>query len=124
MDRHKMLPAVPAYEQSLTQEGTFSPETYIQLLEHENEQLRLRIQETITQMRALERKLAAEVKISTSLADNVKASKVEIKRRDETITSIAERIVQEFQRYTNSVQDVSEEEGYIPIGYSYFDPTS
>lgn len=119
-----MLPAVPAYEQSLTQEGTFSPETYIQLLEHENEQLRLRIQETITQMRALERKLAAEVKISTSLADNVKASKVEIKRRDETITSIAERIVQEFQRYTNSVQDLSEEEGYIPIGYSYFDPTS
>jgi hypothetical protein len=49
-----MLPPVIAHEQSLTQDRTFSPETYIQLLELEDEQLRLRIQEQIKQMWAME----------------------------------------------------------------------
>ena len=123
MDRQKVPPPVPAYEQNLT-EGSFSPETYIQLLEHENEQLRLRVQEMVKQLRTAERKMAAEVKTTVSLNHDVKAMKAEIKRRDQTIADVAGRIVEEFQRYTDSVQDQSEREGYIPIGYSYFDGTS
>ncbi|KAK9444622.1 hypothetical protein VB005_01685 [Metarhizium brunneum] len=124
MDRHKTLPPEPTRQQDPEQLGSFSPETYIQLLEDENEQLRLRNQELIKQMRALEAKLAAEIQTKASLSENLKETKGEIRRRDETIANIAGRIVQEFQRYADSVQAQSVEEGYIPIGYSYFDSSS
>ena len=47
-------------------------------------------------MRALEAKLAAEIQTKASLSENLKETKGEIRRRDETIANIAGRIVQEF----------------------------
>ncbi|KUI65137.1 hypothetical protein VM1G_00662 [Cytospora mali] len=106
MASNKMLPPVPSIRDFVTCDLTkvHNPETYAQLLEQENEQLRLRYQQLQLQLQNLEDTLNAQKERERLMKGQVDRYSKELKRRDKIIGEIAETIISEFQRYTQALE--------------------
>ncbi|KAK8000485.1 hypothetical protein PG990_009299 [Apiospora arundinis] len=106
-------PSMPAAEQAADvkdSDKTYSPETYISLLEEENEQLRLRNQELVRQLRSLQYRLADETEIRKDVSEKAGQYKAGLEKRDVLVGDIANAIIHEFQRYKDAVSARSEEQ--------------
>lgn len=92
---------------------TFSDDTYRDILEQENEQLRHLTRELQTQLKELQSR-EADRRWSDERALQLRE---EIRRRDSLIAEITKTIIDQFQKYKDCTEDNSEE---ITI-YSCFD---
>lgn len=119
MEKNKTLPPTPLRPSKEAYPETYSPEAYARILEEENEQLRLRNQQLVQRKNDLELQVAQHEARCIAISQKLDNCRVELNRRDETISELASTIVAAFQRYTESV-DTTEEGGEIPICYSYF----
>ncbi|KAK8070347.1 hypothetical protein PG994_006963 [Apiospora phragmitis] len=115
--RHqKALPPTPgmaAVEPSADatdSDKTYSPDTYINLLEEENEQLRLRNQELVRQLRSLQGRLADETESRKDVSEKAGEYKAGLEKRDVLVGDIANAIIREFQRYKDVISARPEEQ--------------
>ncbi|KAI3339689.1 hypothetical protein F4824DRAFT_497817 [Ustulina deusta] len=122
----KTLPPLPNRDDrgSIKAEKAFSVETYIQLLEDENEQLRLRNQELSQEVKALVTQIQVEKGNRKLLMENIQNHDQELEQRDNIVSGMANVIVQEFQRYKEILESAKKEKEEITIGYSYFESAS
>ncbi|KAI0526169.1 hypothetical protein F5B22DRAFT_641315 [Xylaria bambusicola] len=122
----KNLPPLPIQDgrSSIKAENAFSAETYIQLLEDENEQLRLRNKELSQEVKALVTQIQAEKGNRKLLMEDIQKHDQELEQRDNIVSGMANVIVQEFQRYKEILESAKKEKEEITIGYSYFESAS
>ncbi|KAJ0123524.1 hypothetical protein J7T55_011989 [Diaporthe amygdali] len=116
----KVLPPTPSALSPRKTLSVYSPETYAQLLEQENQQLRLKNKQLQLELQSLETKIGAETaykREGEELADKYSDA---LKQRDKLVGEIAETIINEFQRYKRAVQQRSDNDEEIKV-YSRFD---
>jgi hypothetical protein len=121
----KKLPPTPFARRAESPRAakTFSQETYAQLLEEENEQLRLRNQELQRMVKTLERRIGMGEEDKRLSTKEIERHGEALKRRDEMVAQIADSIISEFQHYKDVVAaEASTEE--ITVSYSTFDHDS
>ncbi|KAL1850473.1 hypothetical protein Daus18300_012887 [Diaporthe australafricana] len=116
----KVLPPTPSAPGSQKTLSVYSPETYAQLLEQENQQLRLRNRQLQFELQSLETKVGAERAYKRESREQADKYSNELKHRDKLVGEIAETIVNEFQRYKRVVERKIEKGEEIKV-YSRFD---
>lgn len=99
----------------------YSAETYATLLEQENEQLRLRNSQLQLRLQCLETKISTDREHQKARAELASKCSEEVKKRDKMVGEIAETIIQEFQRYKQTLRQAEDEEIKV---YSAFDDDS
>ncbi|KAG8157706.1 hypothetical protein KVR01_012368 [Diaporthe batatas] len=99
----------------------FSSDTYISLLEHENEQIRLLNRELQGHIKSLEAKIDVEKERRRLSTEQIGRHSEELKHRDKLIADIADTIISEFQRYKDVLTNRGEE---VTVCYSGFDSDS
>ena len=112
-------PLIPSTKRHLPNINEYSPETYANLLEQENEQLRLRNQKLLDQVKRLDENLAVQRQYGMSLLEKIERYKAELGQRDNTIAEMAESIINVFQQYKTRISDPEQESMY-----SQFDDSS
>ncbi|KAI1122191.1 hypothetical protein F5Y10DRAFT_271327 [Nemania abortiva] len=122
----KNLPPLPNQDgrSSIKAEKAFSVETYIQLLEDENEQLRLRNQELSQEVKALATQIQVEKGNRRLLMEDIQKHDRELEQRDNIVSGMANVILHEFQRYKEILETAKREKEEITIGYGYFESAS
>ncbi|KAK8038586.1 hypothetical protein PG993_006997 [Apiospora rasikravindrae] len=108
-----LTPGMPAAEQAAdatASDKTYSPDTYISLLEEENEQLRLRNQELVHQLRSLQYRLADETETRKDVSEKAGQYKAGLEKRDALVGDIANAIIREFERYKDVISGRPEEQ--------------
>lgn len=108
-----LTPGMPAAEQAADatdSDKTYSPDTYISLLEEENEQLRLRNQELVRQLRYLQDRLADETETRKDASEKAGQYKAGLEKRDALVGDIANAIIREFERYKDVISARPEEQ--------------
>ena len=115
----KDLPTVPheLLWSSRPRAKQFSENTYIELLEGENEQLRLQNKELQRQIAILEGKNNIEVELKRKSEERVIRCDDAIRRRDKVIEEIAKAIASEFQRYKDLTNEITSDDVIV---YSHF----
>lgn len=97
----------------------YSSETYAQLLEQENEQLRLKNKQLQLELDCLKSKIDIQDEQKKATQDRASQYTDALRRRDKIVAEMAETIMNEFQRYKHTVQ--SGKEGEEIKVYSRFD---
>lgn len=119
----KALPPTPLLDRDKSHDraASYSAETYANLLEQENEQLRKRTQQLQLQVKSLETKVKAERTRRKANKEIQEHQGDELKRRDRIVGDIAETIINEFRRYKEMTEKSDREEITV---FSQFDSNS
>ncbi|KAJ6437965.1 37S ribosomal protein SWS2 [Purpureocillium lavendulum] len=123
MDKDKLLPPTPLAPGKRRLSGSYSPETYARLLEEENYQLRLRNHQVMKEKEELQVRMGQQEHQFAATSRRLEEYRMELKRRNENIAELGVVIAAAFRQYGDSSEKI-EEDGEIPICYSYFDDDS
>ncbi|CAN8099330.1 unnamed protein product [Discula destructiva] len=99
----------------------YSAETYATLLEQENEQLHLRNNQLQLRLQCLETKISTDREHQKARTELASKCSEEVKKRDKMVGEITETIIQEFQRYKQTLRQAEDEEIKV---YNAFDDDS
>lgn len=103
--KDKELPPLPLGRRAANKQKAkmYSSETYAQLLEQENKQLRMHNNQLQGQVRNLEKSIAAESKHKRASLEQISGLEKELQRRDKAVGEIARIIIEEFDKYKQVV---------------------